>query len=117
MYDESCIFCKIVQGKVKSRIVKENDFAIAIYDISPKAPTHILLIPKKHIISFAYLSDEDAPYLWALCKMARDLGADVCQGRGFNLVANNGADVGQSVFHLHMHLLSGKNIFEGRTNL
>ena len=117
MFNESCIFCKIIQGQIKSRIIKENEFAIAIYDIAPKAPTHILLIPKKHIISFAHLQDEDAPYIWHLCKMARDLGLEVCQGKGFNLIANNGADVGQSVFHLHMHFLSGKNIFDSGTKL
>lgn len=117
MFNESCIFCKIIQGHIKSGIVKENEFVIAIRDIAPKAPTHLLIIPKKHIISFAHIQDEDEIYVWHVCKMARELGFDLCQGKGFNLIANNGADVGQSVFHLHLHFLSGKNIFDGRTRL
>lgn len=115
MFNESCIFCKIIQGQIKSTVIKENDFVVAITDRSPKAPTHLLLIPKKHIVSFAEIQDEDEQYIWHLCKMARDLGHDI--GRGFNLVSNNGADAGQSVFHLHLHFLAGKNIFDGGTKL
>jgi len=117
MFNDSCIFCKIIQGHIKSSIIKENDFVLAIADIAPKAPVHILLMPKKHIASFADIQDDDTQYVWHLCKMARDLGLEVCQGKGFNLIANNGADAGQSVFHLHLHFLSGRNIFDGGTKL
>ena len=115
MFDESCIFCKIIQGHITSTIIKENEFALAIADRSPKAPTHLLLIPKKHIVSFATIHDNDEQYIWQLCKMARDLGLDI--GKGFNLISNNGSDAGQSVFHLHLHFLAGKNIFDGGTKL
>ncbi len=112
MFDSSCIFCKIIQGQIQSKIIKENDFVMAIYDISPKAPTHILLIPKKHIASIAELQEVDAQYGWHLLTLARDLSRELCQGRGFNLIANNGADAGQSVMHLHFHFLSGRKISE-----
>ncbi len=113
MFDQSCIFCKIIQGQIKSNIIKENEFVIAVHDIAPKAPTHILLIPKRHIVNVTALQDGDEQYVWHLFKLARDLGHDMCQGKGFNLIVNNGADAGQSVFHLHLHFLAGKNIFEG----
>lgn len=113
MLNPSCVFCKIIQGHIKSSIVKENDFVLAIHDIAPKAPTHILLIPKKHIVSIAELQEDDINYAWHVLKMARDLSKDLCRGKGFNLIANNGADAGQSVFHLHFHFLSGRNIAEG----
>lgn len=113
MFDQSCIFCKIIQGQIPSKIVKEDDFVLAIRDISPKAPTHILLIPKKHIVSVAELQEDDIQYAWHILKMARDLSKDLCNGKGFNLIANNGSDAGQSVFHMHFHFLSGRNIAEG----
>ncbi len=117
MLNETCVFCKIIQGKIQSKIARDNGFVTAIYDICPKAPTHILLIPKKHIINLTDLHEDDTPYAWHLLKMARDISKDLCGGKGFNLVLNNGADAGQSVFHLHFHFLSGKNIFDGECKL
>jgi histidine triad (HIT) family protein len=117
MFNPSCIFCKIIQGQIKSDFIKENDFVVAIRDISPKAPTHILLIPKKHVASVVDLQEDDAQYVWHLLKMARDVSKDLCRGKGFNLIANNGADAGQSVFHMHFHFLSGRNIAEGGLKL
>ncbi|KKQ49213.1 MAG: Histidine triad (HIT) protein [candidate division TM6 bacterium GW2011_GWF2_38_10] len=113
MFDSSCVFCKIIQGHIPAQVVKENDHVVAIKDRSPKAPVHLLLIPKIHIINVATMEDVHAEYAWYMLQMARDISKDLCQGRGFNLVMNNGADAGQSVFHLHMHFLSGKSITDG----
>jgi len=85
---------------------------MVIKDISPKAPIHYLILPKKHIESVLTVSDTDVDYCWHMLKMARDIGKTL-PSHSFNLISNNGAAAGQSVPHVHFHLLSGKNLYEG----
>jgi histidine triad (HIT) family protein len=105
-----CIFCKIVAGQVPASKVYETDSVLAFHDLSPKAPTHILIIPKKHIPGMADLQAEDAPLMGELALAARDIAAQQGVTDDFRLVTNNGASAGQSVFHLHWHLLAGRRM-------
>jgi histidine triad (HIT) family protein len=102
----SCIFCKIINKEIPADIVAEASDVIAIRDIQPKAPTHLLIIPKKHIIDIQSLANEDLAIGSHIFAMAQQLA----QGRAFRLLMNNGKDVGQSVFHLHTHFLAGKKM-------
>jgi diadenosine tetraphosphate (Ap4A) HIT family hydrolase len=111
MQNPSCIFCKIIQGAIKSTIIAQNDHVLVIQDITPRAPTHYLILPKKHIDSILTLSDQDQDYVWHMITMAKELG-NLLPSKAFNLVSNNGAAAGQSVFHMHMHFLAGKNLYE-----
>jgi len=105
----NCIFCKIAAGEIPSKKVYEDENVLAFYDISPSAPMHILVIPKKHIDSAMELKKEDQELLMQVFqgvqKAAQIVGADK---EGFRLVTNIGENGGQSVKHLHFHLLGGK---------
>jgi histidine triad (HIT) family protein len=105
------LFTRIVNREIPAKIVYEDDQCLAFEDIAPKAPTHVLLIPKKEIASLDALVAEDAALLGHMMlvvqKLARDLG--IADG-GYRLVANTGADGGQSVDHLHFHLLGGRTL-------
>ena len=107
----TCIFCKIIAKEIPSTIIKENQTAIAIRDISPKAPTHYLIMPKMHIESVMQMTDDHEIIVGQVLALARDIAIEG-QIAGFNLVANNGVSAGQSVPHLHFHFLAGKNIYE-----
>ncbi len=104
-----CIFDKIVAGQIPSDIVYQDDAVMAFKDINPKAPTHILIIPKKHIVSISHLTREDLPLMGHMMEAAKKVAAH--QGlQAYKLVINTGADAGQVVMHLHMHLLGGKKL-------
>ena len=111
MYDSSCVFCKIAAREIPSEILRESDRVVAFRDLDPKAPTHILLIPKDHIGSLEDLTDEHgamlADIVQAAAHLARTEGIDQT---GWRLVSNVGPDAGQSVFHLHFHLLGGRKM-------
>lgn len=113
----SCIFCKIIQGIVKSKVIQENEHVLVIEDIAPKAPVHYLIIPKEHRDSMVALSDQDVQIGWHMMLVARDLGLFVAPGQSFNIVSNNGVAAGQSVPHLHWHFLAGKNIYSSGFSL
>ena len=103
-----CIFCKIIAGEIPSQSVYEDEYVLAFRDITPQAPVHIIIVPKEHIASAAELDPENS-YLAAKCleaaaKLAKSEGLD----NGFRVVTNSGQDGGQTVFHLHFHLLGGK---------
>lgn len=106
---ENCIFCKIANGEIPSKVVYQDEDVVAFEDINPQAPHHILLIPRRHIPSMADLTAADGPVLISLfaaaVKVAKDLGLNE---RGYRLVTNVGPDAGQAVFHLHFHLLGGR---------
>lgn len=104
-----CLFCKIVDGQIPATIVHRDDLVTAFRDINPQAPTHILIVPNKHVDGLAQLADEHAPALAAMFAAANKLAASegVTQN-GYRLVLNQGRDGGQTVFHLHMHLLGGR---------
>lgn len=105
----SCLFCRIVAGEVPSTRVHEDDLVIAIRDIAPQAPTHILLLPRTHIASAADLTDADGPLLGRLFSVAAALArAEGIADAGYRLVSNIGDWGGQTVDHLHIHLVGGR---------
>jgi histidine triad (HIT) family protein len=109
MYDSSCVFCRIAAREIPSEILHDTDRIVGFRDTNPKAPTHILLIPKDHIVSVSELGDDHgallADLMQAATHLAKTEGVDTS---GWRLVANVGPDAGQSVFHLHFHLLGGR---------
>lgn len=104
-----CIFCKLASGEIPTTVVYQDDQVFAFNDMDPQAPVHILLIPKKHIASISELTEEDAALMGHMMLVAKKLAADagITEG-GFRCVMNTGEDGGQSVKHLHMHILGGK---------
>ena len=114
--DPDCIFCKIVAGEVPSDRVGENELALAFRDLTPRAPTHLLVIPKTHVETLPDLAAADEAATAAVLRLCREVAdaagltgsPDGGTGTGYRLVANNGAGVGQSVFHAHVHLLGGR---------
>ena len=107
--DPDCLFCRIVAGEVPSTRVHDDDQVIAIRDIAPRAPTHILLMPRRHIPSAADLVETDGPLLGHLFAVAADLARSegIADG-GYRLVSNIGRWAGQTVDHLHFHLMGGR---------
>jgi len=102
-----CPFCKIAAGELPAAIVQRTPDVIAFRDIHPQAPTHILVVPIKHLVSVADVQAEDVELMGRLIATARDIARDLGL-RGYRLVINTGREAGQSVFHLHVHLLGGR---------
>ena len=103
-----CLFCRIVTNDIPSTKVHEDDLVVAIRDINPQAPTHVLLMPVAHVASAADLTDADGPLLGRLFSVAADIARRDGLDGGWRLVSNVGRDAGQSVDHLHVHLLGGR---------
>ncbi len=105
---DNCLFCKIIRGEIPSKKVYEDEYCYAFEDIAPVAPTHILFVPKEHLSGACEISSENSAVVGkiyeAIAKVAKQKGLD----GGWRVVANNGADAGQTVFHLHFHLLGGR---------
>ncbi|MBR6413923.1 MAG: histidine triad nucleotide-binding protein [Oscillospiraceae bacterium] len=105
-----CLFCKIIAGEIPSKKVYEDELCFAFYDIAPLAPTHFLVVPKKHLASAAEIGEEDAAlvgHIYAvIAKLAKELGF----AEGFRVVTNCGERAGQTVHHLHFHVLAGKQL-------
>ena len=109
--DEGCLFCRIAARELPADVVHESDRIVAFRDIDPKAPTHILLIPREHVVSVAALDDGDGEMMSEMMRVAADLArAEGIDERGWRLVTNTGPDAGQSVRHLHFHLLGGRQM-------
>tara|TARA_B100000886_G_scaffold116845_1_gene78576 strand:+ start:136 stop:477 length:342 start_codon:yes stop_codon:yes gene_type:complete len=106
----STLFEKIINKEISADILYEDDLAIIINDINPQAPTHLLIIPKKVIPKLSDATAEDKEILGHLMLLAGKIADDLGLDETFRLVVNNGAKAGQSVFHLHLHLLSGRNL-------
>lgn len=107
---ESCIFCKIIRGEIPSKKVFEDEQLLVIEDITPQAPLHLLIIPKKHIINCLDMSEQDDGVVGYVFRKAGEIARQ--QGvadSGFRLVQNNGAGAGQSVFHVHFHMMAGRH--------
>ena len=104
-----CLFCKIASGEIPSTVVLDRGNVFAFRDVNPLAPTHILLIPKDHVRDVSELNKSSGPLLAELVEAANELArAEGIDGSGYRLVANVGPDAGQTVFHLHVHLLGGR---------
>ena len=106
-----CLFCGIADGKIKANLVFQDEAVLAFKDIAPKAPVHILIIPRKHIASVLDLGASDNGVIGRIFEVAGQLARD--QGiaeKGFRVVVNSGADAGQTVSHLHYHLLGGRQM-------
>lgn len=106
-----CIFCKIVNGEIPAKRVFENDYVVAFEDIAPTAPTHVLVIPKRHIAAIRDVSENDietmGQLVYGIKQTADKLG--IVEG-GYRTVINTGADAGQTVFHIHAHILAGRKL-------
>ena len=103
-----CLFCKIANKELDSKVVHETDNTIAFEDINPEAPTHVLVIPKRHIASAAELTSTDGDLLGEMFEAMASISREAGNERGFRIVTNVGPDAGQSVHHLHFHVLGGR---------
>ena len=103
-----CLFCKIVKGEIPSDRIHEDDDVIAFRDIAPKAPTHMLVIPRRHIPDAHALTDADGDILGKLFAAARRVADEAGLENGYRVVTNIGPESGQTVFHLHFHVLGGR---------
>jgi histidine triad (HIT) family protein len=103
---DDCLFCRIVAGKIPATVVYEDDHVMAINDVFPRAPFHVLVVPRKHVEKLSDLDDEPlgGRLLQAVRRVARQGGV----GDNFRLVVNNGDNAGQNVLHLHLHVLGGR---------
>ena len=108
MTDKVCLFCKIIKKEVPSKADYEDDEIYAFEDVNPQAPVHILIVPKKHFEKLADISESDAELMGKLLLIARKIAAKKKLEKGYRIVANNGPQAGQTVFHLHLHLLGGR---------
>ena len=104
----SCLFCRIVEGSIPSTAVYQDEDCYAFADIHPQAPVHVLIVPRRHIVSLAHSTAEDRALIghlhWAAAEIAREKGL----AKGYRIVINIGEDGGQTVDHLHLHLLGGR---------
>ncbi len=107
----ACIFCEIVEGRIPSRQVHADDRLLAFHDVNPQAPSHVLVVPRRHVTSLLDLGPEDDGLVGAMVRRARDIAKELELGeRGFRLVLNCGDDAGYSVHHIHLHLLGGRTL-------
>ena len=122
MNHQPCIFCRIISKEIPSKIIAENDSVLVIEDRAPRAPVHYLILSKKHIPCLTDMQPEDAILSWQMIAMAQELASRLedaetkpdgalAKAGAFNLIINNGAKAGQSVFHLHMHFIAKRNIY------
>ena len=105
-----CVFCKIAAGSIPAKKIYEDDRALAFHDLNAQAPTHFLVIPKRHIESLAAVSAEDGPLLGHLTAVAARLAAEQKLSEGYRVVTNTGPNGGQTVPHLHLHVLGGRHM-------
>lgn len=105
-----CLFCKIARGELPARIAYENQELVVFHDTNPQAPTHLLVIPRKHVASLSEAEPGDEALLGKLLLAARNIAETLGVHDGYRVVVNNGAHAGQSVPHLHVHLLAGRRM-------
>ncbi|MBQ6998668.1 MAG: histidine triad nucleotide-binding protein [Clostridia bacterium] len=108
---DNCIFCKIINREIPSDIVYEDDKIIAFKDVNPVAPVHVLIIPKEHIASAMDITEENAPVVAHIFNTAKKIAEIMgIEKSGFRIVNNCGENAGQTVFHMHFHLIGGKTL-------
>jgi len=106
-----CVFCDIVEGKIPAKIAHRDDEIVAFHDAGPQAPTHILVVPVRHVASVGEAVEADAGLLGRMLLVCKDLAArEGVAARGYRIVTNTGRGAGQSVFQLHFHLLGGRDM-------
>ena len=105
-----CLFCKIVSGEIPSKKVYEDELALAFFDIAPQAPTHILVIPKEHISSVAEINGKNSHIISHIFEVIAKIAEEAGLSGGYRVVSNCGDDAGQTVHHLHFHILGGKKL-------
>lgn len=110
MGNDKCLFCRIANGEIPAKKVHEDDDVVAFNDINPQAPTHILVIPRRHIPTLNDLSEADAATVGTTLVRASQIARTLhLEGEGYRVVINNGEAAGQTVFHIHVHVLGGRN--------
>lgn len=111
MADTSCLFCRIVEGEIPAQVVREDEATVAFRDVDPKAPTHVLVIPRRHVASVNDLQAEDAELVGKLYLAAREIARqEGIAESGYRLVMNTGPEAGQTVHHIHLHVLGGREM-------
>ncbi|OBR95769.1 MULTISPECIES: histidine triad nucleotide-binding protein [Clostridium] len=107
---EDCIFCKIIKGEIPSEKIYEDDMVLSFKDIEPAAPVHVLIIPKKHIGSINDLTEDDSKIIAHVYLVAKQIAAKLgIDEKGYRIVTNCGEEAGQTVHHVHFHLLGGRS--------
>ena len=108
-----CIFCKIINNEIPCSKVYENDYILAFNDINPQAPIHVLIVPKVHISNLNEVNEENSKYVLEILNSIKEV-AKICNAfeKGYRVISNCGKDAGQTVDHLHFHLLAGTNLSE-----
>ena len=107
-----CTFCKIVAGEIPSKTIYEDDLVKAFYDISPAAPVHFLVIPKEHIAKLDEITEENSAIIAHIYEVIAKLAKELKLDKGYRVISNCGEDAGQTVFHIHFHVLSGVKMGE-----
>lgn len=111
MSDDSCLFCRILDGDIPAELIYESETAVAFRDINPQAPTHVLVIPRKHISTINDIEPDDEAIVGSLYSAARDIAErEGIADEGYRAVMNCNEGAGQSVFHIHLHVLGGRQL-------
>ena len=108
--NDRCLFCRIANNELSARKVYEDSDMVAFEDINPQAPTHVLVIPRKHVASLDVVTEADAPLIGLVLARTAKLAQDLHLGDGYRVVVNTGDNAGQTVFHLHFHLIGGRSM-------
>ena len=108
--DPNCLFCRIVAKEIPAEVVLDRDDVLAFRDVNPQAPTHVLVIPKHHVASLEALADDHGELIASLVRATNEVARQEGVAGGFRVVTNIGADAGQSVGHLHLHVLGGRRM-------
>ncbi len=108
--DPSCLFCRIVSGEVPATVVASTELSVAFRDVNPQAPTHVLVVPRRHVATAGELAEVAAAELADVVATARQIAVDEGLDAGYRLVFNTGSRAGQTVFHAHLHLLGGRDL-------
>ncbi len=111
---ENCIFCKLANGVIKTDMVFENDMVAAFKDANPQAPTHVLVVPKAHISSVDEITGDNSPYVSAIFEVVPTIAKKLGVEGNYRIISNCGEGAGQSVFHLHFHIISGSPLLKER---
>ncbi len=106
-----CIFCRVVRGEIPAKIVRQDEHTVAFRDINPQAPTHVLVVPREHVASVEAMDESQDELIGRLVSAAREIARrEGISGSGYRLVINSGADAGQTVDHVHLHVLGGRSM-------